>query len=145
VFRLSPTARSGLPFRPAWTRSRRPSAIRESIGEIAAIRGERPISADELAVGVAALTRGYARNFETSDQIARAVAQLALYSLPDDYYSQFVPRVESLTPDDVHGCSRQASRSYRLTTLIVGDAGRRGQDFGRLNLGDPVVVSADSI
>ena len=28
--------------------------------------------AEELALGVAALTRGYARNFETADQIARA-------------------------------------------------------------------------
>jgi zinc protease len=120
-------------------------AIRESIGEIAAIRGERPISADELAVGVAALTRGYARNFETSDQIARAVAQLALYGLPDDYYSQFVPRVESLTPNDVMSAAARHLDPARLTTLIVGDADAAGQDFGRLNLGDPVVVSADSI
>ena len=57
---------------------------------------------------MAALTRGYARNFETSDQIARAVAQLALYDLPDDYYSQFVPRVESLTPGGGHAPRRRA-------------------------------------
>ena len=120
-------------------------AIRESIGEIAAIRGERPVSADELAVGVAALTRGYARNFETADQIARAVAQLALYGLPDDYYSQFVPRVESLTPEEVMSAAARHLDPARLTTLIVGDVDAAGQDFGRLNLGDPVIVSADSI
>jgi zinc protease len=120
-------------------------AIRESIGEIAAIRGERPVSADELAVGVAALTRGYARNFETSDQIARAVAQLALYGLPDDYYSQFVPRVESLTPDDVMGAAARHLDPARLITLVVGDVDAAGQELGRLNLGDPVILSADSI
>jgi zinc protease len=120
-------------------------AIRESIGEIAAIRGERPVSADELAVGVAALTRGYARNFETSDQIARAVAQLALYGLPDDYYSQFVPCVESLTPDDVMGAAARHLDPARLVTLVVGDVDAAGQELGRLNLGDPVIVSADSI
>jgi zinc protease len=120
-------------------------AIRESIGEIAAIRGERPVSADELAVGVAALTRGYARNFETADQIARAVAQLALYSLPDDYYSQFVPRVESLTPEEVMSAASRHLDPARLTTLVVGDVDAVGQEFGRLNLGDPVIVSADSI
>jgi zinc protease len=120
-------------------------AIRESIGEIAAIRGERPVSADELAVGVAALTRGYARNFETADQIARAVAQLALYGLPDDYYSQFVPRVESLTPEQVMSAAARHLDPDRLTTLIVGDVDAAGQEFGRLNLGDPVIVSADSI
>jgi zinc protease len=120
-------------------------AIRESIAEIASIGGERPVTADELAVGVAALTRGYARNFETSDQIARAIAQLALYGLPDDYYSQFVPRVESLTPDDVMRAAARHLDPARLTTLIVGDADAAGQDLGRLNLGDPVILSADSI
>ena len=70
-------------------------AIDESIGEIAAIRGPRPVTADELALGVAALTRGYARNFETAEQIARAATQIALYDLPDDYFAQFVPRVEA--------------------------------------------------
>ena len=79
------------------------------------------MSADELAVGVAALTRGYARNFETSDQIARAVAQLALYDLPDDYYSQFVPRVESLTPEEVMRAAARHLDPARLTTLVVGD------------------------
>ena len=121
-------------------------AIRESIGEIAAIRGDRPVSADELAVGVAALTRGYARNFETSDQIARAVAQLALYDLPDDYYSQFVPRDRSLTPDEVTQRGRPSSRSR------PADHARRrrswntsARNLGRLDLGQPAVVSADSI
>jgi len=121
------------------------TAISESIGEIAGIRGDRPVSADELAIGVAALTRGYARNFETSDQIARAVAQLALYDLPDDYYSQFVPRVESLTPDEVMRAAARHLDPSRLTTLVVGDAAAIGQDSDRLDLGAPVVVSPDSI
>ena len=120
-------------------------AIRESMDEIAAIRGGRPVSADELAVGVAALTRGYARNFETADQIARAVAQLALYGLPDDYYSEFVPRVESLTPEEVMGAAARHLDPARLTTLVVGDVDAAGQELGRLNLGDPVILSPDSI
>src|SRR5204863_6824029 len=42
-------------------------AVRESIGEIAAIRGPRPVTPDELTMGIAALTRGYARSFETAE------------------------------------------------------------------------------
>ena len=52
-----------------------------------AIRGERPVTHEELELGRAALTRGYPRNFETAEQIGRAAAQLALYDLPDDYFS----------------------------------------------------------
>jgi len=75
------------------------TAIDESIGEIAGIRGPRPATADELSLGIAALTRGFARGFETADQIARAAMQLALYDLSDDYFAQFVARVESVTAD----------------------------------------------
>ena len=61
-------------------------AIAESLGEIAGIRGPRPVTAAELELGIAALTRGYARSFETGEQLGRAALQLALYDLPDDYF-----------------------------------------------------------
>ena len=40
-------------------------AIRESVSEVSAIRGERPVSAQELSAAQAALTNGFSRNFET--------------------------------------------------------------------------------
>ena len=48
--------------------------------ELAAIRGARPATARELDCRAASLTRGYPRNFETAEQMARAVAQMALYA-----------------------------------------------------------------
>jgi zinc protease len=120
-------------------------AIRESISEIAAIRSDRPVSAEELAVGVAALTRGYVRNFETLDQIARAVAQIALFDLPDDYYSRFVPRIEAVTPEEVTQVVARHLDPDRLTTVIVGDLDQVSQNLGPLDLGQPVVLTADSI
>jgi zinc protease len=119
-------------------------AIEESIGEIAGIRGPRPATPDELSLGIAGLTRGYARNFETADQIARAAMQLALYDLPDDYFAQFVPRIEAVTADDVSRVMERHVDPARLTTLIVGDIDSIGQDLGRLGFGDPVVVAHDS-
>ena len=120
-------------------------AIEEAVGEIAAIRGPRPVSVDELSMGIAALTRGYARNFETADQIARAVTQLALYDLPDDYFSEFVPRLQAITTDEVTRVAQQHLDPGRLTTVIVGDLDAIGSELSRLNLGDPVVLSPDSI
>jgi zinc protease len=119
-------------------------AIEESIGEIAAIRGPRPITNEELALGVAALTRGYARNFETAEQVARAVMQLALYDLPDDYFADFVPRVERVTAEEATRVMAMYTDPDRLTTLIVGDLDAIGHDLGRLNLGDAVILSADT-
>jgi len=119
-------------------------AIEESIGEIAGIRGPRPVTRDELSLGIAALTRGYARNFETADQIARAALQLALYDLPDDYFAQFVPRIEAVTAEEASEVMARHVDPARLTTLIVGDFDTIGQDLGNLGLGEPVVVAHDS-
>ncbi len=120
-------------------------AISESIREISEIRAERPVSAEELSIGVAALTRGYAKNFETFDQVARAIAQMSLFDLPESFYSEFVPRIEALTPDEVSRAAERHLDPARLTTLVVGDVDTTSQDFGRLNLGAPELVSPDSI
>ena len=119
-------------------------AIEESLGEIAAMRGSRPVSPDELSFGIAALTRGYARNFETADQISRAVMQLALYDLPDDYYAQYVARVESVTRDEVTRVMTEHLDPARLTTVIVGDPAVFGGDLDRLGLGAAQVLSPDA-
>jgi zinc protease len=119
-------------------------AIAESIDEIAAIRGARPISDAELALGVAALTRGYGRNFETAEQIARAAMQIALYDLPDDYFAQYVPRVEAITAADATAAAARHLDAARLVTLAVGDLDAIGPDLPRLNLGDAVVLSPEA-
>lgn len=119
-------------------------AIQESIAEVAGIRDSRPVSPDELSLGVAALTRGYARNFETAEQLARAATQLALYELPDDYFDEFVARVERVTVDDVTRVARQYLDPARLTTLIVGDHAAVARDLPGLGLGTPAILAADT-
>ena len=116
-------------------------AIGEALQEIAAIRGPRPITTEELALGVAALTRGYARSFETADQIARAAMQLALYDLPDDYFVEYVPRMEAITPAEATEAASRHLDPDRLVTLAVGDLEAIERDLPALGLGDPVVLS----
>jgi zinc protease len=96
-------------------------AVREVFSEFEAIRGARPVTEEELELGRASLTRGYPRGFETAEQIARAIAQLALYELPDDYFTRFVPTVLALTPDDLTRAAAQHIDPAKLLTVIVGD------------------------
>ena len=119
-------------------------AIEESLGEIAGIRGPRPVTPAELELGIAALTRGYARSFETGEQLGRAALQLALYDLPDDYFEQFVPRIERVTADDVSRVMAKHLDPARLVTLVVGDLDVIGPDLGALGLGDAVVLPPDA-
>jgi zinc protease len=120
-------------------------AIQEAIGEIDGLRGPRPVTPEELELGIAALTRGYARNFETADHIARAAMQLALFDLPDDYFEQFVPTVSRITAADVHAVMERHVNPARLVTLIVGDLDVIGSELMALGLGDPVVLPSDAV
>ena len=49
------------------------------------------------------------------------MTQLALYDLPDDYYAQFVSRVEQVTRDEVSRVMTRHTDPDRITTLVVGD------------------------
>jgi predicted Zn-dependent peptidase len=119
-------------------------AIDESLQEIASIRGPRPVTKDELALGVAALTRGYARSFETAEQVGRAATQIALYDLPDTYFAEFVPKVEQVTVEDVTRVAAEHLDPARLTTLIVGDYETIAGGLAHLSLGEAVVLSPDT-
>jgi zinc protease len=116
-------------------------AVREVLGELQTIRADRPASAHELELGRAALTRGYPRNFETAEQLGRAAAQLALYGLPDDYFTTFVPRVLSVGEEDVTRVAKAHIDPARLLTVVVGDREKVGPALADLNLGEASEVA----
>jgi len=115
-------------------------AIRDSLAELEAIRDTRPPSDSELALAKTSLTRGYPRNFETGQQIARSVAQLALFDLPDAYFEDFVPKVQAVTPADVSSAASRYLDPQNAVTLIVGDNAVVHDSLLTLGLGNPDVL-----
>jgi zinc protease len=116
-------------------------AVREVLRELETIRTDRPVTPQELELGRAALTRGYARNFETAEQLGRAAAQLALYGLPDDYFTTFVPRVLAVGEADVTRVAQRHIDPARLLTVVVGDRDKIGPALAHLDLGEPAEVA----
>ena len=117
------------------------NAVREVLNELNAIRTERPVTAEELELGRAALTRGYPRNFETAEQLGRAAVQLALYGLPDDYFTTFVPKVMRVNQTDATRVAQDHIKPDRLVTVIVGDRDKITPTLEVLNLGEPSDVA----
>lgn len=111
-------------------------AITTSLLEIHAIRTDRPPTADEVEIAKAALTRGYPRNFETAEQIARAMAQLVLYGLPDDYFDTFTSAVCDVTVDRARQVAATHLEPERLATAIVSDAAIVTTQLVAAGLGD---------
>jgi predicted Zn-dependent peptidase len=112
-------------------------AIESSLLEIHAIRTTRPPTADEVDVAKAALTRGYPRNFETAEQIARAMAQLVMYGLPDDYFDTFPSRVADVTVNRAREVALTHLHPDRLATAIVSDSSIVLPQLKAAGLGEP--------
>lgn len=117
-------------------------SVEDVLREIADMGGDRPITADELARAQAALVRGFPRGFETAEQISRAMCQLALYDLPDDYFDLFVPRVKAVTGGAVTSAAATYLPSREMEIVVVGDRERILPSLLRLGLGEPVDLSA---
>jgi zinc protease len=118
-------------------------AIREAVGELWAIRGDRPPVAEELEMAKASLTRGYARNFETPDQLARAIVQLVLYGLPDDYFDRFVAIVDAVDAEAVRAAAVAHLDPDRMTTALVCDCEAVGQHLAGAGYGEPIVMAVE--
>lgn len=118
-------------------------AIGDALAELDGLRGSRPVTPDELGLAKASLTRGYPRAFETVQQVARSVAQLALYGLPDAYFAEFVPRVNAVTAADVTRVAAAYLDPARLHTVVVGDREQVEGPLRALGLGEPDVLPLD--
>ena len=96
-------------------------AVSDALHELDVLRGERPVTPAELELAKASLTRGYPQSFQTVPQVARAICQLALYNLPDAYFTNFGPAIHAVTVDDVTRAAQVHLDPATLTMLVVGD------------------------
>ena len=53
--------------------------------------------------------------------MTRAVAQIALHGLPDDYFDGFVRDVSRVTPEQVSDVARRYASADDLHVVVVGD------------------------
>lgn len=119
-------------------------AIQDVQAEIAALRGVRPPDEGELDRARAALVRGYPRNFETAEQIARGLAQVVTYNLPDDEFSRFTPAVSAIDGEQLVGVARHYLDPERLLPVIVGDGEVVVRLLEAAGFGAPVVLSVEA-
>ncbi len=97
--------------------------------EISELAGARPVTAVELARAQAAVGLGYPRGFETAQQVARAVAQLALHDLDADHFEQFGARLNAVQLDALPAAAHRHVQPLALTAVVVGDPDVVGPQF----------------
>jgi predicted Zn-dependent peptidase len=119
-------------------------AVGEALAEIRDISAVRPVTDAEVAQAIAALTKGYPRGFETAGQVARSVAQLALYGLPDSYFEEFIPRISQVTAAEVTSAAVRHLVPEKMTTVIVGDLDKIEASLPGLGLGPPQLLTVEA-
>ena len=119
-------------------------SVAEFFREIRGIRGEIPVTPAELEGAKQSIIRGFARNFETPDQIANQFELIVTYDLPDTYFNTYVERVQAVTLEDVNRVANRYLQPDRMAVVIVGDRSKIEQSlrtlegFGeRVNFMDP--------
>lgn len=104
-----------------------------------------PVPAGELARGRNYIALGLPSGFETTGDISRRLEETLVYSLPDDYFSRYVPNVQSVTTADVQRVARAYIRADRMAVVVVGDRKTIEPGIRALNLGPVNIITIDQI
>jgi zinc protease len=97
------------------------SALIEFMKELRGIRGERPITDDEMEAAKNALIQSLPAQFASVGSVSGAIAQIYTQDLPEDYYQGFVTKVNAVTKDDVLRVAQKYIDPQHLAIVIVGD------------------------
>jgi predicted Zn-dependent peptidase len=96
-------------------------SVAEFLKELRGIRGDIPITNEELAAAKQALILAYPRGFETPAQIAGRLADVVQYGLPDSYFNNYISNISKVTAADVNRVARATIDPSNLAILVVGD------------------------
>jgi zinc protease len=115
-------------------------ALREILLEIDRIRSGE-VLAEELSLAKDYLEGVFPIRYETTSAIASALATLAIYDLPADYYDSYRRNIHRVSAEGVLEAARAHLHPERLQTVIVGDAEMVRPALTDLDLGDLVIHS----
>jgi len=96
------------------------ASAREVIFEIDRMRRER-INGDELSLATSYLDGVFPIRYETTAAIAAALANMAIYGLPEDFFDRYRERVRAISSDDVLDAARKHLQADALQIVVVGD------------------------
>jgi zinc protease len=111
--------------------------------ELRGIRGERPVTAQELARVQASETLRLPGSRETLEQVLGSIQDLIQYQLPDDYYQTYAGKVRALTVADMAQSAAQVVEPERLVWVVIGDRSKIEAGVRELNLGEVRVLNAE--
>ena len=115
-----------------------PSVV-ETLGELQRIR-EGLVTDEELSIARDYLVGVFPLRYETSGQVAGAIAGLVAHGLPDDELDRYRPAIAAVTAEQVLAAAQRYIRPEEAAIVIVGDADAFASALGDAGVGDVQVV-----
>ena len=117
------------------------AAIADIVAELSRIR-EAPVGDDELRAARDYLVGVFPLRFETSAQVAGALAGLVIQELPDDELDRYRPTIASVSAADVQAAAQAHIDPAAASIVVVGDVSRFADALG-VEYGDLEIVHDD--
>lgn len=134
------------------------SSVYEILYEIRNI-AENGITEEELKTAKANLSGRFGRSLENPNTIATFAINTARYGLSDDFYSNYLKRLEALTAEEINAAARKYMKPENLYITVVGDGSEikeglarfgavemysnKGDKVQEINLSDAATTAAD--
>jgi zinc protease len=118
-------------------------SMRELKKEIDEFLTSRAATDAEVATSKRRSTLTLPGRWETARAVARDIAALVRFKLPDNYWNDYAELVAKLTVGEVNGAAKRLLQSNRLTWVVVGDRKVMEAEVRALNFGDVTIVDVD--
>jgi zinc protease len=118
-------------------------SLTEIFKELDAIRN--PIASDELGKTKNYLALGFPGAFETIEDLAGRIEELAVYGLPDRYFANYTTQIGAVTAATAQRAATAHIEPGTLAVVVVGDRARIEPGIRALNLGPVRVVSVEDM
>ena len=120
---------------PVQTQSTKESIV-EMLKEVRGIRGERPLTDQEIADSKSNIIKRYPQQFQTLSGIASQLGNIYLYGLPDDEWSRYLTRINGVTSQTASDAAKKHLKDDGILIVVVGDRKKIESEVKALNLGE---------
>ena len=96
------------------------SSIQQFLLEVEKLQTEL-VSQEELDLVKAVVTGNFALALERPQTVASFALSTARYGLPQDYYKNYLKKVEAITPEDIRETANKYLQPYDLNIIVVGN------------------------
>jgi zinc protease len=118
-------------------------SLQEVIGELRGVRGDRPVTTQELEMAQAGLTLTLPGQWETMAAVLGSVNEIVQYGLPENHFDTYASRIRSLETSDLNALAQRFVQPDQLVWVVVGDRSKIEAGIRELNLGEMRIIDAD--